>query len=99
MPMTKASNARKVSELSVAVAAQLRAERAAANITIDKLAAKAGISRGTLMKVLNGEVTADVVQVERISRALGIPMIEMFVRAEARLAADQGAASDAQVSG
>lgn len=85
----KASNARKQSALSVAIAAQLRAERAAANMTVDELAQRSGVSRGTLMKVLNERVTADVSQVDAICRALGVPLIDLFARAEERLRADQ----------
>ena len=84
---TKASNARKESELSLAVAAQLRAERAVSGMTIDELASKSGVSRGALMKVLNGQVTADVTQLDKICRALGVTILDLFLRAEARIAA------------
>ncbi|NUP33633.1 MAG: helix-turn-helix transcriptional regulator [Streptomycetaceae bacterium] len=90
MVVNKASNARKESELSLAVAAELRAERGRARVTIDELAAKTrGVSRGTLMKVLNGQVTADVTQLDAICRALGVRVIDIFLRAEEALAAAQ----------
>lgn len=98
MTMNKASNARKESDLSLAVAAQLRAERAIANMTVDELAKRSGVSKNSLLAVLNGKRTADVVQVERICRALGVRMIDLFVRAEARLAEEQ-AADTAKVAG
>lgn len=106
-PMTvnsnsKAQNARKESELSLAIAAQLRAERAVAGLTIDELASRTvGVGRGTLLKVLNGQVTADVSQLDAICRALGIKVIDVFLRAEERLAAQRAADTPgtAQVSG
>jgi transcriptional regulator with XRE-family HTH domain len=82
----KASNARKQSPLSDAIAAQLRAERAIANMTVDELVKRSGVSRNALLAVLNAKRTADVTQVEAICRALGVPLIDLFRRAEARLA-------------
>lgn len=98
----KASNARKESELSLALAAQLRAERAVTGMTIDELAKRTyGVGRGTLLKVLNGQVTADVSQLDAICRALGVRVIDVFLRAEERLAAQRATETpgDAQVSG
>lgn len=87
----KASNARKPSELSVAVAAQLRAERAAADMTIDELVRRSHVSRNALIQVLKGTRVADVSQVSAICRALGVPLVEMFQRAEQRLPPTNGA--------
>lgn len=86
MTMTeKASNARKQSELSDAIAAQLRAERAIADMTVDELAKRSGVSRSSLMQILKGHRVADVTQVEALCRALDVPLIALFQRAEARL--------------
>ena len=95
MPMTnKASNARKESELSLAVAAQLRAERAAASMTIDELARRSHVSKNALLNVLNGKRTADVSQLDSICRALGVRLIDLFVRAEERLVAERDHPAD-----
>lgn len=93
----KASNARKTSALSVAVAAQLRAERAIANFTVEDLARRSGVSRNTLLKILNSQVTADVSQLDAICRALDVPILDLFTRAEARMAT--GGADAAKVAG
>lgn len=95
MPMNnKASNARKETELSLAVAAQLRAERAVANMTIEELVKRSGVSKNSLLAVLNGKRTADVSQVDAIARALGVSLIEIFMRAEERVAAEQAHPTD-----
>ena len=81
----KAKNARKESPLSVALATQLRAERAAANMTVEELARRSGVSRNSLLAVLNGQRPADVSQLDAICKALGVPMILMWERTEARM--------------
>ena len=97
----KASNARKESPLSLAVAAQLRAERAAASLTVEQLARQSGVSKNSLLAVLNGKRTADVTQLDAICRALKVSLLDLFTRAEERLAAERAAAAGgaAQVSG
>lgn len=94
----KASNARKQSELSLAVAAQLRAERAAANMTIADLVRASGVSKNALLNVLNGQRTADVSQLDAICRALGVRLLDLFTRAEERIAAGRVTLDDAEVS-
>jgi transcriptional regulator with XRE-family HTH domain len=83
--MDKASNARKHSALSLAMAAQIRAEMGAARMTVRTLAQKSGIPERTLSRLVSGERTIDVAQLDMICKALTLPMIDLFMRAEERL--------------
>lgn len=89
---TKAANARQPSPMSEAVAAQIRAERAAANLTKDDVLKRAGISRTTYYKLESGERVLDVSQLAAICKVLGISITLLLERAMARieLAGDQG---------
>lgn len=96
MQPDKASNARKHSALSLALAAQLRAEVAVAKMTARDLARRSGIPERTLARLLSGERTIDVAQLDMLCRALDIPIATMWARASARAVeaeADPGAAS------
>lgn len=86
--MDMAANARKRSPLTAALAAQLRAERAAAGMTQAELAHAAGISRVQLARIEGGERTLDVAQAADLSRALGLTLVEFVQRAEARVEAE-----------
>lgn len=81
----KAPNARKVTDLSVALAAQLRAERAYADITVEELARRSRVSKNTLMAILNGQKPADVSQLANICEALGVEILDVFSRTEERM--------------
>jgi len=90
--MTMGSNARKRGDYSAAIAAQLRAERAAQGLTQEQLASKAGMGRQMLMRIEKEERVADVSQVADLVAALGIGLVEFFERTEARLAQARPAA-------
>lgn len=86
--MDMAANARKRSPLTAALAAQLRAERAAAGLTQADLAKASGISRVQLARIEGGERTLDVAQAADIAKALGLTLVEFVQRAEERLDAE-----------
>lgn len=70
---------------SEATAAQIRAERAAAGLTQIDLAKRAGMPRITYVRLETGSRVADVSQLEKLCRALDIPMSEFFRRIESRI--------------
>lgn len=55
------------------IPANLRAERARANLTIEKLSELAGVSPQTISGIENGHNSPTTKTVERLARALGIP--------------------------
>jgi transcriptional regulator with XRE-family HTH domain len=63
----------------------------------EELGRRAGVSRGQVIRLENKERNLDVSQVDAFAKALGIPMLELFTRAEARLAAE-GAGAGSEVS-
>ena len=75
------------------VAAQIRAEQGAMNVTMKEFSRLAGIPRNTYWKLQAGETIADTDQIAKICGALGIPVSEFYRRVEARfvvaLAAEQ----------
>lgn len=100
MQTDKASNARKHSALSIALADQLRAELAVSKLTTRALAGRSGVPERTLARLLSGERTIDVAQLDLLCRALDIPLATMLSRASDRAAEAQGAPRDeTEVSG
>jgi len=100
MQTDKASNARKHSALSIALADQLRAEVAVAKITVRDLARKSGVPERTLARLLSGERTIDVAQLDMLCRALDIAIPTMLARANARAAeANKDPGEQSEVSG
>lgn len=80
-------SARERTQLSDAIAAQIRAERSAARMTIEKTAEKSGIPYGTYRKLDDGSRTVDAEQLYRLCRRVfGITLREFFLRVEQRLA-------------
>lgn len=79
-----ADNAREQSPWSDAVAAQIRAERAAAQMTQAELIKASGLARSTYLRLEKGERVADVTQLARICGALGISLSEFLMRVEQR---------------
>jgi len=73
-------------ELSRAVAATIRAERAAAQLTQQDLAKRSGLGYQTVMRLEKGERSPNVVQMAALCSVFGIPMSELVERAERRLA-------------
>ena len=78
------TNGREQSGESRTVAAQIRAERAASDLTQLEVYTRAGIRRSTYLRIEAGSHVADTTEVARITRALGITMSEFFRRVENR---------------
>lgn len=72
--------------LAEAVAATLRAERAAASMTQAELAKRAGLGYQTVIRLEKGTRSPTVEQLARLCSALGLSMSELVERAERRLA-------------
>lgn len=68
-----------------AVAAQLRAERAARQLTVSQLAEKSGVTGQSLLRYLNEKRPIPVPTLYQICEGLEIPVHELVRRAEARL--------------
>lgn len=68
-----------------AVAAQLRAERAIARITIDELVARTGISKSSILRYLNGDRDITLNTVATIAKAIGVPHLSVLAAAESRV--------------
>jgi transcriptional regulator with XRE-family HTH domain len=98
MPETS-SNARKRTPEALAFAAQLRAERAAANMSQDDLAKATGISKPTIARIELGQRTMDTAQLGAICRALGLSLTTFAVRAEGRLIAEQAGEAPPSAAG
>jgi len=79
-----ADNARQRTPWSDAVAAQVRAERAAAGWTQMEMVRRAGLSRSTYMRIERGTHIADTSELAHICAAVGIPLSEFFRRVENR---------------
>jgi transcriptional regulator with XRE-family HTH domain len=73
------------SPLNQALAAELRYERGAAGLTIDKLAETADITRATLLRVLAGKRDINVTQLAKLGIALKITPEELLRRAVTRM--------------
>ncbi|NUU17108.1 helix-turn-helix transcriptional regulator [Cellulomonas humilata] len=85
--MTPRTERYRVAPWTGAVAAQLRAERAAAGLTQEGLAARAGVPRTTYKRMEAGERAISFAQVALVLAALpALEMSEFVLRAERRLA-------------
>ena len=89
------------SGMNAAVAAELRAERAAQRMTIDTMAAASGYPKRSLLRWLNTERSIGVEPLFAMAGALGVPAAELVRRAEKRVASardgrDGTAPSDAE---
>ncbi|WP_156759524.1 helix-turn-helix domain-containing protein [Microbacterium karelineae] len=69
---------------SLAMAAQIRAERAAAEMTIDQLAAASGMHKQTLMRYLKGTRDIPLAAFYAIADGLGVAPGDLLARAQAR---------------
>jgi transcriptional regulator with XRE-family HTH domain len=76
----------------VALAAQLRAERAAAGMTQDQLADAAGLHRMVYIRLETAKRHANVGQLVKIAEAVELPLSELLSRAEDRMVRAQGRA-------
>ena len=73
--------------LNAAVAAELRRERAAQQVTIDTLVERTGLSRSTILNTLNAKRLLGVEAVASIAQALEVSVTTIFARAEGRISA------------
>lgn len=77
---------REHSALSDAIAAQIRAERSAARLTLQEVAKRSGVPYSTYRKLDDGSGEADANQLYRLcQRVYGITLREFFQRVELRL--------------
>ena len=80
-----ATNSRQRSDWSDMVAAQIRAERAAADLTQREVMRRSGIAKSTYIRIEAGVHIADTTELARIAQALGVPLSELFRRVENRM--------------
>jgi hypothetical protein len=74
--------------LNAAVAAELRAERVAQEVTFDALTERVSLSKSTLLLLLNARRLISIEALVEIADALGVSVLEIVERAERRLAKD-----------
>lgn len=79
----------KSAAFAAAIAAQLRAERAAAGLTIEDLSALSGASRSSVFRYLSGARDIGVGSLFAITQAMGLSVAEFTRRAEDRIASQQ----------
>ena len=84
MDTHKAQNARKQSALSIALADTLRAEMGVARISLRDLSKRSGVPERTLSRLVSGERTIDVTQLDGIAKALGLSSLQLLEMAETR---------------
>ena len=75
--------------LEEAVGAAIRELRLRHGLTIAQVAEQAGISRGMLSKIENGQTSAGMDTLSRIARALGVSMSMLFSKYDATTASAQ----------
>lgn len=68
-----------------AVATELRAERAVQQMSLDVLAEKTGINKGTLHKYLSGKRVLPISTLHAISEGLGVDALIIAARAQKRM--------------
>ena len=89
--MTMDHTQRVVAAMHRATADQLRAERAAAHLTIEAAARASGLSRSTIMRLESGERPANVDQIAALGSAYGLGTHEILTRAYERTVSDGSA--------
>lgn len=72
--------------LNAAVAAELRAERKAQEVTFDDLVERVSLSRATTWRLLNAERLITIEALVELAGALGVSVLDIVERAEKRLA-------------
>lgn len=70
--------------LEVAIGREVRSFRKKLGITVADLARVTGLSLGMLSKIENGVTSASLTTLQRLSRALGVPVTALFRRFEER---------------
>ncbi len=86
------------SKLNQAIAAELRAERAAANVSQQQITEVTGISRSTLRRTLAGEVEVSATDLVMVASALSVDAPLLLGRAITRAGGEEAAVSDARAS-
>jgi transcriptional regulator with XRE-family HTH domain len=76
---------RSIGPITKAIGAELRAERARADVTILKLSSACGVPRSSLARMLKGEAGMDAAALYAVCSSLGVSMHELVARAEAAL--------------
>lgn len=97
--MSMGQQPRRHSALNDAVAEEIRAQRRAIEMSQEELGRRAGVSRGQVIRIEGKERVLDVSQLDAFCKALGIGMVELFQRAEARVAEEDAPADESRVSG
>lgn len=93
-----AQNAREHTPLSVAVAATVRAERAALGLTREEVSARSGVPVSTLRRIETQERVATVSQLGGVARALGLRLSDLLLRAESRMEDARAVPIEAEVA-
>lgn len=81
---------RKMTDMSKAFAAQLRAERAATGLTQDELARASGVAKSAIQRIEAEQAAMDTAQMGDLCRALGISILDFVMAVEDRLARERG---------
>jgi transcriptional regulator with XRE-family HTH domain len=66
------------SDVNVRIAARVRALRATADLSLDALAARSGVSRSMISLVERGETSATAVLLEKLASGLGVTLASLF---------------------
>lgn len=70
-----------------AVASQIRAERAAAGMTVAQLVTASGLSKSKVLRLIHAQRDIDARDIALITRALGMEPALLIQRAQARMQA------------
>ena len=68
-----------IDEQTLQIGKRIRAERKRIGLTLKQLGEKVGLSDSYLSQIENGRVNLNIITLESVSEALGIPMIALFV--------------------
>jgi transcriptional regulator with XRE-family HTH domain len=79
------------------VARQVRDLRAAADLTLDALAARGGVSRSMISLIERGEASPTAVVLEKLATGLGVPLARLFDAPDAAAAPNPLARRDEQL--
>lgn len=72
-------------ELNNAMAAEIRAERAAKGITIVDLAASIGVSKSKMLSILKPSIDIDIPDIAALASTFRLEPIDLMVRAQDRV--------------
>ncbi|WP_136192012.1 helix-turn-helix domain-containing protein [Actinomyces procaprae] len=84
--------------LNAAVAAELRAERAAQQLTVEALVGRSGIPKRTLLRLLNAERAISLDALQALADAFGVRMSALIARGEERLSRERERAEVVQLA-